>query len=88
MSYVRSSIHFSLNTDVNEDYPKQARSARGGHKNTPTRKSVTEAKSLVFTPAMSFENSLQGRKKFAFFFFSPQAANEEKNPVKSSNREF
>lgn len=80
MSYVRSSIYFSLNTDVNEDYPKQARSARGGHKNTPTKKSVTEAKSLVFTPALSFESSLQGRKKFAFFFFFPKQQMKKKIP--------
>lgn len=50
MSYVRSSILFSLNTDVSEDYPKQARFARAGHKNTHTRRSITEAKSSVFTP--------------------------------------
>lgn len=49
MSSVSSSIHFSLNTDVSEDYPKQARFARAGHKNTQTRKTITEAKSLVFT---------------------------------------
>jgi len=49
VSYVRSSIHFSLNSDVSEDYPKQAMFAKAGHKITHTRKSITEAKSLVFT---------------------------------------
>lgn len=77
MSYVRSSIHCSLSTDVSEDYPKQARFARAGHKNTHTRKSVIEAKSHLYSHlAMYFESSLKGRKKV----FSKQV---NKNTLKS-----
>lgn len=40
VSYVRSSIHFCLNTDVRADYPKQARFVRADHKNTHTQGTI------------------------------------------------